>query len=186
MSLTKESMIFTLDFSKDEVINSTLKVVEKMKGFKIKSENKLAGVLTISTGVSATSWGENVIIQFEDIDGKTKVSVSSVSKTGVMGGGAMTPKNQQNINLILENITNDLQGLEIKIKSGSDKSALVTLLLLIFTGTFGGHQFYLGKIGWGVAYLFTFGLFGIGVFVDFIRLVMGNLPDSNGEEVTNW
>lgn len=103
-----------------------------------------------------------------------------------MGGGAMTPKNQQNVNLILENITNDLQGLEIRIKSGSDKSALVTLLLLIFTGTFGGHQFYLGKIGWGVVYLFTFGLFGIGVFVDFIRLVMGNLPDTNGEEVTNW
>lgn len=186
MSLTKESMNFTLDFSKEEVINSTLKVVGEMKGFKIKSENKLAGVLTISTGVSATSWGENVIIQFEDVDGKTKVSVSSASKTGVMGGGAMTPKNQQNVNLILENITNDLQGLEIKTKSGSDKSAIKTLLFLMFLGMLGAHQFYLGKTKWGLIYLFTFGLFGIGTFVDFIRLVMGNLTDSNGEEVTNW
>lgn len=186
MSLTKENMTFTLDFSKDKVINSTLKVVEKMKGFKIKSENKLAGVLTISTGVSATSWGENVIIKFEDLKDKTRVSVSSASKTGIMGGGAMTPKNQQNVNLILENITNDLQGLEIKTRSGSEKSALVTLILLMITGCFGGHNFYLGKTGWGIAYLFTFGLFGIGVFIDFIRLLMGNLPDSNGDEVTNW
>lgn len=62
MSLTKESMDFTLDYSKEEVMQSTLKVVEQMKGFKIKSKNDLAGVLTISTGVSATSWGENVSI----------------------------------------------------------------------------------------------------------------------------
>jgi len=145
MSLTKESMNFTLDYSKDDVIKSTINVVEKMKGFKIKSENKLAGILTISTGVSATSWGENVIIQFEDVNGKTKVSVSSASKTGLAGGGAMTPKNQQNVNLILENITNDLQGLEIKTQSGSDKSAVKTLVLLLILGGFGAHQFYLGK-----------------------------------------
>lgn len=186
MSLTKESMNFTLDFSKEEVTNSTLKVIGKMKGFKIKSENKLAGVITISTGVSATSWGENVIIQLEDIGGKTKVSVSSASKTGVMAGGAMTPRNQQNVNLILENITNDLQGLEIKSQGGSAKSALTTLLLLMFLGTLGAHKFYLGKTAWGVVYLFTFGLFGIGLFIDLIRLVMGNLTDSNGDEVTNW
>ena len=186
MSLTKESMSFTLDYPKDKVIQSTIKVVEKMKGFKVKSENKLAGIITISTGVSATSWGENVIIQFEDVDGKTRVIVSSASKTGVMGGGAMTPKNQQNVSLILENITNDLQGLEIKTKGGSNKSALVTLILLILGGFFGLHNFYLGKIGWGVAYLFTFGLFGFGVLIDLIRLIMGNLPDSKGNEVTNW
>lgn len=182
MSLTKESMSFTLDFPKERVINSTIKVVEKMKGFKIESENKLAGVITISTGVSATSWGENVIIQFEDIDGKTKVSVSSASKTG----DTMTPKNQQNVNLILENITNDLQGLEIKTHAGSNKSALVTLILLLLFGSLGVHKFYLGKTGWGIAYLFTLGLFGVGVFIDFIRLIMGNLKDSNGNEVTNW
>ena len=33
MSLTKESMSFNLDYPKDKVIQSTLKVVEKMKGF---------------------------------------------------------------------------------------------------------------------------------------------------------
>jgi len=186
MSLTKESMDFTLDFSMDKVMSSTKKVVEKMKGFSIKSENKLAGVITISTGVSATSWGENVIIQFEDVNGKTKVSVSSASKTGLMGGGAMTPKNQQNVNLILENITNDLQGLEIKLIGGSDKSALKTLLFLLFLGWFGAHNFYLGKTKWGVIYLLTFGFCGLGVLVDFIKLAMGNLLDSEGNEITNW
>jgi TM2 domain-containing membrane protein YozV len=186
MSLTEKSMNFTLDFPKEKVINSTLKVVEKMKGFKVKSENKLAGIITISTGVSATSWGENVIIKCEDDNGKTKVTVSSESKTGIMAGGAMTPKNTQNVNLILENITNDLQGLEIKTKGGSNKSALITLILLFLLGVFGVHKFYLGKIGWGVIYLLTFGLFGIGVLVDFFRLIMGNLQDSEGNEVTSW
>jgi len=186
MSLTEKNLNFTLDFPKEKVITSTLKVVEKMKGFKVKSENKLAGIITVSTGVSATSWGENVIIKCEDDNGKTRVSVSSESKTGIMAGGAMTPKNTQNVNLILENITNDLQGLEFKLKSGSNKSVLITLILLMLLGVFGLHKFYLGKTMWGVIYLFTFGLFGIGVFVDFIRLIMGNLQDSNGNEVTNW
>lgn len=112
--------------------------------------------------------------------------VSSASKTGIAGGGAMTPKNQQNVNLILENITNDLQGIEIKTQSGSEKSAIKTLLFLMFLGFLGAHKFYLGKTKWGFIYLFTLGLFGIGTFVDFIRLVMGNLTDSNGDEVTNW
>ncbi|MFR8462077.1 MAG: TM2 domain-containing protein [Ruthenibacterium lactatiformans] len=35
-------------------------------------------------------------------------------------------------------------------------------------GYFGAHKFYEGKVGMGVLYLFTLGLFGIGWFVDLI------------------
>ena len=39
----------------------------------------------------------------------------------------------------------------------SHKSKTATLLLCIFTGMFGGHMFYVGRIGMGVLYLFTGG-----------------------------
>lgn len=47
----------------------------------------------------------------------------------------------------------------------------IALLLCIFLGVFGGHKFYEGKAGLGVLYIFTFGLFGIGAFVDFIVIL---------------
>ena len=50
------------------------------------------------------------------------------------------------------------------------KSKGTAYLLLIFLGAFGAHCFYLGKIGKGILYLFTFGLFGIGWFVDLFTL----------------
>jgi len=41
----------------------------------------------------------------------------------------------------------------------SDKKKITALLLCIFLGVFGAHQFYVGKIGKGLLYLFTVGLF---------------------------
>lgn len=47
----------------------------------------------------------------------------------------------------------------------------VSLILCIFLGFVGGHKFYEGKIGLGLLYLFTFGLFGIGVVIDLITIL---------------
>lgn len=47
----------------------------------------------------------------------------------------------------------------------------VALLLAIFLGYFGAHKFYEGKIGMGLIYLFTCGLFGVGVIVDIIIIL---------------
>ena len=44
----------------------------------------------------------------------------------------------------------------------SKKNKMVALLLCIFLGVLGVHRFYVGKIGTGLLYLFTVGLFGIG------------------------
>ena len=44
------------------------------------------------------------------------------------------------------------------------------LWALGIAGLFGVHRIYLGKYGTGILYLLTFGLFGIGWFVDLFRM----------------
>jgi TM2 domain-containing membrane protein YozV len=62
----------------------------------------------------------------------------------------------------------------------SDKKKITALLLCIFLGVFGAHQFYVGKIGKGLLYLFTVGLFGIGWIVDIIKILTGSFRDNVG------
>ncbi len=52
---------------------------------------------------------------------------------------------------------------------GKAKNKWIALALCIFT--FCGHKFYEGKIGMGILYLFTCGLFGIGYVIDIISLL---------------
>jgi len=57
---------------------------------------------------------------------------------------------------------------------GRPKNKWVSLLLCIFTIC--GHKFYEGKVGMGILYLFTAGLFGIGWIIDIITLAMKPNP----------
>ena len=52
-----------------------------------------------------------------------------------------------------------------------EKNKWTALALCLFLGCLGGHKFYEGKTGLGVAYLLTGGLLGIGVLVDLISLL---------------
>ncbi len=56
--------------------------------------------------------------------------------------------------------------------NATDNSLIIELLLCLFLGVWGGHKFYRKKIGLGILYFFTFGLLGVGVFVDFITIVI--------------
>lgn len=51
------------------------------------------------------------------------------------------------------------------------KNKWIALLLCFFFGILGIHKFYEGKILLGIVYIFTGGLFGIGVLIDFISLL---------------
>ena len=62
----------------------------------------------------------------------------------------------------------------------SRKSKTTALLLCIFLGGLGVHRFYAGKVGTGIIYLLTVGLFGIGWLVDIIRIAAGSFRDGFG------
>lgn len=59
----------------------------------------------------------------------------------------------------------------------SDKQWLPTVLLCFFLGGLGVHRFYVGKVGTGVAQIFTLGGLGIWVLVDFIMICIGSFKD---------
>lgn len=50
------------------------------------------------------------------------------------------------------------------------KSKTTAYLLWFFLGLWGAHKFYLNKTGMGILYFFTFGIFGIGWFIDLFTL----------------
>ena len=64
---------------------------------------------------------------------------------------------------------------------GQQKDWLTTLLFCIFLGGLGGHRFYTGYTGIGVAQLLTLGGCGIWAIIDLINIITGKFVDANGQ-----
>lgn len=62
----------------------------------------------------------------------------------------------------------------------SDKKKSTALILCIFGGIFGLHYFYVGRIGKGILYLFTAGLFVFGWIIDIFKILFGTFQDNVG------
>lgn len=58
------------------------------------------------------------------------------------------------------------------VKAKRDHNKWIALALCILLGYLGIHRFYEGKIWTGILWLCTGGLFGIGVIIDAILIVM--------------
>lgn len=94
------------------------------------------------------------------------------------------PVQQGNVseNVVINNVYTEPQGVNVNVRYTSNvspKNKIVALLLCIFLGYFGIHKFYVGKIGMGIVYFFTAGLFGFGWLIDIILILCGEFKDSN-------
>lgn len=59
---------------------------------------------------------------------------------------------------------------------GRMKNKWAAFFLCLFLGFFGAHKFYEGKVGMGILYLFTLGIFGIGWVIDIFILLFKPNP----------
>jgi len=73
-----------------------------------------------------------------------------------------------------------------KREQASEKSRLVALLLAWFLGVLGIHRFYVNRVGSGILWLLTLGLFGVGVMVDLILIASGKFTDKEGKPLLIW
>ncbi len=80
------------------------------------------------------------------------------------------------INNANTNTNSNVNNNQVGVAYGRPKNKWVALLLCFFLGFFGAHKFYEGKIGMGILYIFTGGLFMIGVVIDFIRILFKPNP----------
>lgn len=83
----------------------------------------------------------------------------------------------QQPNIVINNSNmNSNVNTNVAMAAGRMKNKWVALLLCFFLGVFGAHRFYEGRIGSGILYIFTVGLFGFGVFFDFLALLFKPNP----------
>ena len=97
--------------NKDKVFDAICIAIPTIKGLSIESSDKFSGRVVVKGGVSLASWGENIPIQLTEIDeNRTRVSIISSPKTGVLFGGMNDMgKNRKNIESILLRVSQVLQ-----------------------------------------------------------------------------
>ncbi len=84
-----------------------------------------------------------------------------------------TPAMGQTPQIVINNSNenNNQNNNQVNVLGARAKNKWVAFFLCLFLGVFGAHKFYEGKAGMGILYLFTAGLFGIGIFIDLISIL---------------
>jgi Uncharacterised protein family UPF0547 len=90
-------------YKRDQVFDALLQAIPTVSGMKVDKHDRSSGIIAAKAGVSLMSWGERIPISVaETAPGRTRVSITSTPKTGVLMGGAFDlGKNRRNIEKVL-------------------------------------------------------------------------------------
>lgn len=72
------------------------------------------------------------------------------------------------------------------VTTTSHKSRKVALILCIFLGVIGAHNFYVGRYGRGIFFFLTAGGFMIGFMIDIVKIILGRFKDQYGNYLIEW
>ena len=78
--------------------------------------------------------------------------------------------------IVINNANNNQNINQMNMFGARARNKWVAFFLCLFLGYVGAHKFYEGKAGMGILYLLTFGLLGIGVFIDLIAILCKSNP----------
>lgn len=97
---------------------------------------------------------------------KSPPNPTGMDRGGYFDASSFSKSHDGEINGFIENVDRDLR----KFFHANRRSTTTTYVLAVFLGLLGVHHFYLGRKLYGVMYLCTFGLFGVGYVVDLFRI----------------
>ena len=80
-------------------------------------------------------------------------------------------KNSDSPIVINNNNNNNNSNVASAVKYGRKCSKWTSFFLCLFLGVFGAHKFYEGKIGLGLLWLFTGGMFVIGTIISLLNIL---------------
>lgn len=121
-----------------------------------------------------------------------RVDKNSVMQKGIKGVANLPIERGAYLDEVTEKVKKILNGEQVEdyvapvganVSGQTEKNWLVALLLCFFLGGIGAHRFYVGKVGSGILYILTFGIFGIGVLVDLIKIIIGKFTDKDGNPI---
>ncbi len=70
--------------------------------------------------------------------------------------------------------------------SASSKSRSIAMIFVLLLGFIGAHRLYVGRVGSGLAMLFTVGGLGLWWLIDIVIVASGQLKDDQGKWVSEW
>jgi hypothetical protein len=106
MNVAETKQVFP--YPQEQVFDALLAVLGPA-GFEVKTKDRAIGRITASAGMSAFSWGEDLVVQVVRRDEmSSELSVSSHLKVGM--NLAATAKNAKNAERIIGAVSNYLQG----------------------------------------------------------------------------
>lgn len=148
-------------------------------GFRYRRSFKIAPGLKVNLNKKSASmtFGTKGIKYTISTTGRTRATISApgtgLSYTASSKGGTKKRTQAQDAKKLQS-------AFALETHPSSLKSKAATLFLCFFFGMFGVHRYYVGKIGTGVLWTLTAGMFVIGWIVDIYNIANNRFCDSNG------